>query len=99
MAIFSGGHWIEKGKGEGASPGKFVKDYSPGSSNHLAIAKLDELVLALNSFISQFNAFLAHVDTGNVAGIGNTNAATYSGVKVSQTASDEMIQSPKSTNL
>lgn len=96
MANFTGGHWVEKGKGEA---GKFVKDYAPGSAEHLAIAKLDEIILAVNALISQFNAFLAHVDTGNVVGIGNTNAATYSGVKVPKTASDALIQSPQVTNL
>jgi hypothetical protein len=96
MANFSGGHWIETFKGEA---GKGIKEYAPGSAEHLAIAKLDEVILAINALVTQFNAFLAHVDTANVAGIGNTNVATYAGVKVSKTASDQLIQSPKVTNL
>lgn len=31
----------------------------------------------LNDLITQHNAFLKHVDAANVAGIGNTNFATY----------------------
>lgn len=96
MATLINGHLVEKGTGLG---GKFVKSYAAGSSEHLAIEKLDEIVLAVNALIQQFNAFLSHVDTANVTGIGNANAATYSGVKVAQTASDALIQSPPQTNL
>ena len=96
MAKKINGHLVEQGKG---LAGKFEKTYAAGSSEHLSIEKIDELVLAVNAFIAQFNLFLAHVDTANVTGIGNTNAATYSGVKVPKTASDVLIQSPPIQNL
>lgn len=100
MATFKGGHWIENGNGLGLPhPGKFIKDYAPGSAEHLAVAKLDEIILAVNALISQFNAFLAHADAAAGAPLGTSNAATYSGVAVPKTASDELIQSPKLTNL
>ena len=35
---------------------------------------------AVNSLLTQFKALLAHLDTANVTGIGNANAATYAPV-------------------
>lgn len=103
MAQFVGGHWVENGKGLQTAVvppyGKFIKTFAPGSSEHLAISKLDQIVLAFNVLITQFNAFLTHVDTGNVVGIGNTNRATYGGTSITYTASDELIQSPKLTSI
>jgi hypothetical protein len=89
-------HIQEKGKGLG---GKFIKTWAPGDSQHLAIEKIDEIVLAVNALIAQFNAFLAHVDTANVAGIGNTNVTNYAGAVIPKTASDVLVPSPSKTNL
>lgn len=89
-------HLQEKGTGLG---GKFIKTFAPGSSEHLSVKKLDELILAFNALVVHFNAFLAHVDTGNVVGIGNTNVANFAGSSVSKTASDQLVQSPPKTNL
>lgn len=38
---------------------------------------LYELTQSFNALEAKYNALLAHLDTGNVTGIGNTNAATY----------------------
>jgi len=38
---------------------------------------LNDLITQLNAVTAKYNALLAHVDTANVAGIGNTNVATY----------------------
>lgn len=43
-------------------------------------AKHAQLGDVLNDLITQFNALLAHLDTANVAGISNTNVATF-GIK------------------
>jgi hypothetical protein len=48
-----------------------------------ADAKLGTLLVALitnyNALVASYNGLLAHIDAGNVAGIGNTNSATFSG--------------------
>lgn len=98
MAQLINGHLVETGNGLGKSD-KFVKTFSAGSSEHLAIEKIDQLVMAVNALIVQFNAFLAHVDVADVTGIGNANVATFAGVAVAQTASDQLIQSPPKTSL
>jgi len=97
MAIKINGHLVENGNGIGKS-NSFVKTFAPGSSEHLAIEKIDQIVIAVNALIAQFNAFLAHVDSADVAGVGNSNATTYKSVAIAQTASDQLVQSPPQSN-
>lgn len=48
-----------------------------GDVTYDIISKFNDLVSKYNDLVSKFDAFLAHVDAGNVTGIGNTNVATY----------------------
>jgi hypothetical protein len=41
------------------------------------IVTLGQILADMTAMRTKFAAFLAHVDTGNVAGIGNSNASTY----------------------
>jgi hypothetical protein len=52
-----------------------IKDELNRSMNAAARARLGDVIYDL---INQHNALLAHLDTANVTGIGNANAATYS---------------------
>lgn len=85
--------------------GKYVKTYAPGSSENLAILKIDELVAAYNklqgdyaALRAKFVAVLAKLDadTGvtdvNYAAT-QTPAATAS-AQVTKSASDLLIKSP-----
>jgi hypothetical protein len=38
---------------------------------------LNDLISQVNALTAKYAAFLAHVDTGNVTGIGSSNAASY----------------------
>jgi hypothetical protein len=38
---------------------------------------LNDLISQVNALTAKFAAFLTHVDSGNVTGIGNGNAAAY----------------------
>jgi hypothetical protein len=94
---------VEEGKGLQVNQyppyGKFIKTYAPGSSEHLAISKLDQIVLAFNAFVAQWEAFLSHADAAAGAPLGTSNHATYSATAITYTASDELIQSPKLTSI
>ena len=73
--------------------GKFVKMFSPGSSEHLAIVKLDEVITAFNAMVTQYNALLAKLDADT--GVVDTDyASAVVGAKVSKTATDQLIPSP-----
>ena len=48
-----------------------------GTTLNDLITQFNLMVTQHNSLVTQHNALLAHVDTGNVAGIGNGNAAAY----------------------
>lgn len=63
--------------------GKFVKTFAPGSSEHLAIVKLDELIV-------KFQALLAKLDAD--AGVADVNYAST--LNVSKTATDQLVPSP-----
>ena len=49
----------------------------PAASNAQLGTWLYELSAQLTDLTAKHNALLAHLDTANVAGIGNTNAATF----------------------
>ena len=55
-------------------------DHAMPAMSHAQMGTLiDDLITKYNNLVAQYNALLAHLDTANVAGIGNTNAANYSG--------------------
>ena len=43
------------------------------------IDAVNSLTSSYNALVAEHNALLAHLDSANVAGIGNANAATYGG--------------------
>jgi hypothetical protein len=74
--------------------GKFVKTFAPGSSEHLAIKKLDELAIAHNALIAKFNALLVKLDADT--GVIDVNyESTLEATPLAKSASDELIPSPK----
>lgn len=52
----------------------------PAASHAQLGTLLQDLITNYNAMTTKYNALLAHLDTANVAGIGNTNAATYAAV-------------------
>ena len=60
---------------------KQLQDRLNRATPGLAEARLGDniynIIAAFNALEAQYLALLAHLDTANVAGIGNTNAATY----------------------
>jgi hypothetical protein len=54
-----------------------------GMAPAAADAKLGTLIVTLitnyNTLVTQYNALLAHIDAGDVAGIGNTNTVNFAG--------------------
>ena len=75
---------IDKSKGLGSvNSGQFVKTFAPGSSEHLAIIKLDQLVAALAGVLHKLDA-----DTG----VNDTNY--FALWNIAYSASDQLIPSP-----
>lgn len=73
---------------------KYVKTYAPGSSEHLAILKHDEVVAAYNDLATKFNALLAKLDSDVVGGADYVAVIGAASAEVKD-ASDELIPSPK----
>lgn len=78
--------------------GKYVKTYAPGSSEHLAIKKHDEVVAAYNALAAKFNALLAKLDADVVGGADYVTVIGAASADV-KTASKELLPSPKKEDI
>lgn len=67
---------------------EFVKDYSAGSSEHLANVKIDQLIVALNALLTKLDA-----DTGVVG----TNYHAL--IAIAKTMTDQLIKNPPKMDL
>lgn len=62
---------------QGFDPQQLLNDMTPGSRQAKLGDCIYNLINGYNALATKYNELLAHLDTANVTGIGNANAATY----------------------